>query len=729
MFNRTPGQLLAGLGQGTRFVVAGALPLVVFSARDLGLAAGSQGIGSWLAALGSASAAGAGLGILASLFLGFVSRLRSRARIGVWSVVGAGVGFWFCDILAVRANLGGPYDHLARLGIVASVIAGLGAGGLGWSLQPRKEDARSPWDRMPAKARLAVALLAVACAGVLTYLDRQGYVIEYPAAALVLRAGSLLLSAFAALELGRFLTSRFGSTDSTALLRLGLTTAGLVLGSLLLAVVLARGARAERLRGLAYPGFALNVLDRFSDFDLDGRSAWFGGRDCEAFDSNVSPDASEIPGNGIDDNCRGGDRAASPSSPPPPAAAALPPAPMSVVYITVDTVGTEHLGVYGYPKHTTPALDAWAEQALIFEQAYTSGSSTTLVLGSNFRGVYPRRLQWTRVAKTLSGAWLPFENGVAPKLPRGHKLQRTYRLPAHDPHPTLPELLSARGMRTFGVSAVHFAARGSTLVGSFDEQVALTEEGSKEPDDRGSTEQALKWLAGLAPTDRFFMWVHYLGPHSPSTKDPKVPSFGSGLVGEYDHEVATFDDRVAPLLAALTARQAQGEPITVIVSADHGEEFSQHRYHGHSTGDRVAHIPLLVRAPQVKAGRTQALASSVDILPTVLALTATPDPGGGDGRSLVPVLDRQIDTWPRIVLTDGWVNDNADELPSNQLVATDGRQRLGINLVTLSAELLDLERERNGRRAQNLIGQLDDQPLRSAIDDYLEQVPLDPRAR
>ncbi|HEX2735806.1 MAG TPA: hypothetical protein VHM70_29605, partial [Polyangiaceae bacterium] len=60
---------------------------------------------------------------------------------------------------------------------------------------------------------------------------------------------------------------------------------------------------------------------------------------------------------------------------------------------------------------------------------------------------------------------------------------------------------------------------------------------------------------------------------------------------------------------------------------------------------------------------------------------------------------------------------------------TDGRQRLGINLVTLSAELLDLERERNGRRAQNLIGQLDDQPLRSAIDDYLEQVPIDPRAR
>jgi arylsulfatase len=419
---------------------------------------------------------------------------------------------------------------------------------------------------------------------------------------------------------------------------------------------------------------------------------------------------------------------------------------MSVVYITVDTVGVPHLGAYGYERATSPHLDRWAkERAVTFDQAYTSGSSTTLVLGSNFRGVYPRRLQWTRVVKTKAGKFLPLAKA---RNLDGAKVQRTYRLPSADPRPTLPELLRPRGLKSFAVSAVHFVQADANLVGRFDEQIALTGEGSKEPDDDGATAQALKWLGQMGPDDRFFLWVHYLGPHSPSTRKAGITDFGRGLVNEYDHEIAVFDALVAPLLQALSARQDAGEPIAVVLSADHGEEFAQHRYHGHSVEEGTAHIPLFLSLPGVNAHRSPAVVSSVDVLPTVLALTGTPSPGGLDGIDLSALARGGAADSARIVLMDGWVNDTNDGLPFNRVAARGLGRSVRWDLLDFAESARDLpsvrqelEPESNApalaevKVAHAAAGKTDtqtraaeDQRLRAALTRYLEQAPVDPRA-
>ena len=53
--------------------------------------------------------------------------------------------------------------------------------------------------------------------------------------------------------------------------------------------------------------FALKLARHLTDRDHDGYSALFGGGDCDDSRADVFPGAEDIPGDGIDQDCQGGD--------------------------------------------------------------------------------------------------------------------------------------------------------------------------------------------------------------------------------------------------------------------------------------------------------------------------------------------------------------------------------------------------------------------------------------
>jgi uncharacterized sulfatase len=92
-----------------------------------------------------------------------------------------------------------------------------------------------------------------------------------------------------------------------------------------------------------------------------------------------------------------------------------------IVFIVLDTHRVDRLGCYGYPRGTTPNLDAFTERATLFEHAISPAQWTIPVHASLFSGEYPSTHGTIQAADALSDAF-----------------------------PTLAELLQREGYQTTG---------------------------------------------------------------------------------------------------------------------------------------------------------------------------------------------------------------------------------------------------------------------------------------
>ncbi|MEU3838724.1 sulfatase-like hydrolase/transferase [Streptomyces sp. NPDC028635] len=114
----------------------------------------------------------------------------------------------------------------------------------------------------------------------------------------------------------------------------------------------------------------------------------------------------------------------------------------------------------------------------------------------------------------------------------------------------------------------------------------------------------------------------------------------------YLNAIRDVDRSVELVLDALEA-SGQADRTVVVFTSDHGEMAGSHglRQKGNLVYDENFHVPFMIAHPDVTGGaRTEALASSVDIAPTLLefagldaAQTATRHPAL-KGKSLTPVL-------------------------------------------------------------------------------------------
>jgi arylsulfatase A-like enzyme len=99
------------------------------------------------------------------------------------------------------------------------------------------------------------------------------------------------------------------------------------------------------------------------------------------------------------------------------------------------------------------------------------------------------------------------------------------------------------------------------------------------------------------------------------------------------------EEEIEAVLQAL-AETGRGGNTFVIFTSDNGLLMGQQRAVRikNNSYEESAGIPLIVRGPGVPVGRTDAIALTIDFVPTLLELAGAPVPGSVDGRSLVPFL-------------------------------------------------------------------------------------------
>jgi len=325
----------------------------------------------------------------------------------------------------------------------------------------------------------------------------------------------------------------------------------------------------------------------------------------------------------------------------------------NIALVTVDTLRPDFLGTYGFEGDSSPNLDAFAERSVVFERAIAASSRTAPAHASLFTS------RWVRDHS------IGYRNGST-------------RL---GDEPTLAKVLAEAGYDTAAFIGNTMLRRRIGLDGGFavyDDELP-DGEASREVFERvaaKTTARASEWLARKRDAP-FFLWVQYNDPHGPYTPpreylrptpglDPAadatlpvleiqrgiggIPAyqvFGderrvSQYRSRYAGEIRYFDAALGQLLRAVEAASPQRRTITVIV-ADHGESLGEdgvYFSHGYATTPDLVHIPLLIRAPDLRPRRVREPVHQVDLMPTLLEWAGLSAPPEMAGLSLVPLLLR-----------------------------------------------------------------------------------------
>ena len=137
------------------------------------------------------------------------------------------------------------------------------------------------------------------------------------------------------------------------------------------------------------------------------------------------------------------------------------------------------------------------------------------------------------------------------------------------------------------------------------------------------------------------------------TADPLAERERAALIAQYDGAIAYADAQLGRLIDALR-RAGSLDRTLIVVTADHGEEFYEHRNwrHGNQLYNEVVHVPLLFRLPgRLPVERRSDLTMLVDVLPTIVDLVeGTPAREGLDGLALFAADGRG----PRPTFAEHW---------------------------------------------------------------------------
>lgn len=358
-----------------------------------------------------------------------------------------------------------------------------------------------------------------------------------------------------------------------------------------------------------------------------------------------------------------------------------------ILFVVLDSARPEWLSCCACPRETSPNIDQVAAQAMVFETAISPSSWTFPVMASVFTGMLPAKhgghdqhlfldSPYRTMAEiftqhgydTAAFADIPYV-GPLTKLDRGFRTMSN--LQAKEVQP-FSKLLKATG-RLHRVLSRRYCKTGQT-------PVVLGE--------------AMHWLTRERdPRKPFLLYIHSDETHAPflppgryrkrftdlsvsqmhaTNKDKQKYVAGLETMTNKERqdlwnlalaEVAYFDEWLGRLFDLLR-RQGLYDDTVIVITADHGENMSEHGLlrHAMCLYDTLLHVPLIVKPPG-KGGpqkRVPEMVQLIDLLPTLMRMADIKEPEAEaefQGRDLLARVAQQ--DFPSFVVSELYPPANA----------------------------------------------------------------------
>ncbi|MHC4943828.1 MAG: sulfatase [Planctomycetota bacterium] len=309
----------------------------------------------------------------------------------------------------------------------------------------------------------------------------------------------------------------------------------------------------------------------------------------------------------------------------------------NVFFVCFDTLRADHLGCYGYPRETSPNIDAFTRDCVFFETAIAQASSTKPSHASIFTA------QNVATHGTYGGTeYILGERSV-----------------------TIAEIMKEHGYKTISYNSGGFVRAIWGLAQGFD-----LYDSTKTGPFKTTVNATIDWLNENSG-EKFFIFMHTYEVHHPYQPERRflelfeesydgqldehisipvlkdinagkleiTPEDAQHIINCYDAEIRSMDDSFGHFLAYLK-EEGLYEDSLIIVFSDHGEELGEHGFmgwHSHTIFEELIHVPLLIKFPDLnfKGTRLEGLVRTIDIIPTMLDVLDIEPLNDFDGISLM----------------------------------------------------------------------------------------------
>jgi len=319
--------------------------------------------------------------------------------------------------------------------------------------------------------------------------------------------------------------------------------------------------------------------------------------------------------------------------------------PPNIVLIISDDHGWPDYGFMGHPHIKTPHLDRLASQSLVHLRGYVPSSLCSPSLTSMITGLYPHQHK-------IVGNDPPLPAGVSRREAREDPRYRASRAAIAGllrEAPLLPKLLASRGYVSLQTGKWW---QGDFRNGGFSQGMTLANADDARHGDRGleigrkSMQPIYDFITGATAERRpFFVWYAPMLPHTPHDPPARLLAKYAAVaptppVARYWAMVEWFDETCGQLLGFLD-RAGLAEDTIVAYVADNGwiqnpgADDMPVRSKG-SPYDAGVRTPIMIRWPgHTTARRSDALATSLDLAPTLLRAAGVLPPAAMSGLDLL----------------------------------------------------------------------------------------------